>query len=267
VLWGWHSFTGDNVFQLSKKVEQNHWIREDMIAIKDDKDKRACGFRKIKEKYSGDQLWTLLKKYDRQKALMSASIGKVSYRETDGPSGEQLLKTEGLVAGHAYSVIQAREVSEGVIGSGPTFKLLQLRNPWGTFEWKGDWSDKSSIWEKYPGIKKKVGHVNADDGGELYFHCITMTELLFANKHVIVAFWISFEDFQNVYTRVNVCDRTTVNDASLDVNENDGSCGIIKGFCCGCAKFWLCCQGSKNLYVGHHSTDETLDTKEGCCLV
>jgi hypothetical protein len=41
---------------------------------------------------------------------------------------------------------------------------------------------------------------------------------------------MTFEDFKNIYTRINVCDRTTVNDASLDVNENDGSCGIIKGF-------------------------------------
>lgn len=242
VLWGWHSFTGDNVFQMSKK--DNHWVREDMVAIKDPTDKRACGFKKTKEKYSDEQLWTLLKKYDRQKALMSASIGKMDYRDTDGPSGEQMLQTEGLVAGHAYSVIQAREVHDGVMGSGPSYKLMQLRNPWGTFEWKGAWADGSKEWKKHAGIKKKLGHVDADDG----------------------AFWMTFEDFVNVYTRVNVCDRTTTNDASLDVNEDDGSCGIIKGFCCGCTKFWICCHGLRNLY-GHHTTDETLDAKEGCCIV
>ena len=89
VLWGWHSFTGDNVFQMSKKPDKNHWKREDMVAINDKKDKRACGFTKTKEAYSDAQLWTLLKKYDKQKALMSASIGKMDYREDDGPSGEQ----------------------------------------------------------------------------------------------------------------------------------------------------------------------------------
>ena len=244
VLWGWHSFTGDNVFQMSKKPDKNHWKREDMVAINDKKDKRACGFTKTKEAYSDAQLWTLLKKYDKQKALMSASIGKMDYREDDGPSGEQMLEREGLVAGHAYSVIQAREVSDGIMGAGPTFKLLQLRNPWGTFEWKGAWSDKSKEWKKHPGIKKKLKFVDADDG----------------------CFWMTFEDFVSVYTRVNVCDRTTTNDASLDVNEDDGCCGIWKGFCCGCTKFWICCHGLRNL-DGHQTTDETLDAKEGCCMV
>lgn len=23
---------------------------------------------------------------------------------------------------------------------------MQVRNPWGSFEWKGDWSDKSEMW-------------------------------------------------------------------------------------------------------------------------
>ena len=242
VLWGWHSFTGDHVFQISKK--DSHWVREDMVAVKDEKDKRACGFKKTEESYPDKQIWTLLKKYDRQKALMSASIGKMDYRETDGPSGEQMLEREGLVAGHAYSVIQAREVSEGPMGSGPTYKLLQLRNPWGTFEWKGAWSDKSKKWKKHPQIAKKLNFVDADDG----------------------TFWMTFDDFVSVYTRVNVCDRTTTNDASLDVNEDDGACGVFKGFCCGCTKFWLCCHGLRNLY-GHQTTDETLDTKEGCCMV
>jgi len=102
-----------------------------MVAIKDKKDKPACGFKNTDNAYNADKLWILLKKYDKQKALMSASIGKMNYCEMDGPSGEQILKSKWLVAGHAYSVIQAREVSDDVMGAGQSFKLLQLRNPWG----------------------------------------------------------------------------------------------------------------------------------------
>lgn len=70
-----------------------------------------------------------------------------------------MLEREGLVAGHAYSLLQVREVSENfelMGGKDSKFRLLQIRNPWGTFEWKGSWSDKSSKWQKYPHIKKQV---------------------------------------------------------------------------------------------------------------
>ena len=60
------------VFQMSLvSGKKRGWKREDMVAIQDPKDKRSCGFRGTDELYSNDQLWTLLKKYDLQKALMS----------------------------------------------------------------------------------------------------------------------------------------------------------------------------------------------------
>ena len=40
----------------------------------------------------------------------------------------------GIVAGHAYSMIDIIEFVE----KGETVKLLRLRNPWGQNEWKGD---------------------------------------------------------------------------------------------------------------------------------
>jgi hypothetical protein len=260
VLWGWHSMTGDNVFQMSRK-EDGTWYREDMVAMDNPKNKRACGFRKTNEVYTEENLWTLLKKYDKQKALLSASIGKMDYSKVkgkkSGPSGEQMLEDEGLVAGHAYSVIQAKEVTEskkvslagmnvaldmGMSGKAKV-RLVQLRNPWGTFEWKGDWSDKSPLWKQHPHIQKEVKFEDLDDG----------------------AFWMTFEDFSKYYTRVNVCDRTTSSDLSLDVNEDRGSCGIVGGWLCGCANFWLCCKGARNLYCGHESTEETLDAREKTC--
>jgi hypothetical protein len=44
----------------------------------------------------------------------------------------------GLAQGHAYSILRAVEVDK--------IKLLQIRNPWGRGEWKGDWSDDSELW-------------------------------------------------------------------------------------------------------------------------
>ena len=245
VSWAWLSMTGNHVFQLSldSKTEKS-WIREDIKAMKNPKDKRDCGFRRTKEKFNDEQVWTLLKKYDQQKALMSGSIGKRKGRATDGPAGEQMLKQEGLVAGHAYSVISAVQVTERIRGvpkpNGKTFRLLQLRNPWGSYEWKGAWSDKSNMWNKYKSIANQLGHTNADDG----------------------TFWMSFADFQKNFTTINVCDRDTSKDASLNINEDNGSLGILCGFCCGCTRFWCLCQGFRNLYFSHETTDKTLDTNE-----
>lgn len=75
----------------------------------------------------------------------------------------------GLVGGHAYSLLRAYE------GNG--LKLIKLRNPWGSHEWNGDWSDKSKKWTSK--LKKELNYVDADDG----------------------SFWMSFDDFQKCYSR------------------------------------------------------------------
>lgn len=41
-------------------------------------------------------------------------------------------------------------------------RLLKLRNPWGSGEWQGDWSDLSPLWT--PELRKSEGCSIADDG-------------------------------------------------------------------------------------------------------
>ena len=45
--------------------------------------------------------------------------------------------------GHAYGLIGCAEVYDR---AGNFTKIVNVRNPWGSFEWKGDWSDNSPCW-------------------------------------------------------------------------------------------------------------------------
>lgn len=56
-----------------------------------------------------------------------------------------------------------------------------MRNPWGSFEWSGDWSDDSDCWT--PELKALVGFTDEPDG----------------------TFWMSYTDFQTYFSRVQVC--------------------------------------------------------------
>ena len=51
-------------------------------------------------------------------------------------------------AADAYSVLVVHEVNGN--------RLLCVRNPWGTFEFDGDWSDKSDLWNKHPEVKRAL---------------------------------------------------------------------------------------------------------------
>jgi len=57
-------------------------------------------------------------------------------------------------------------------------KLIKLRNPWGDFEWKGDWGDDSDLWT--PALKKQLGWTDVNDG----------------------TFWMCLNDFIHYFSRV-----------------------------------------------------------------
>ena len=72
-----------------------------------------------------DDTWAKLVDADRKGWPIAISMPAVRAKDME--------REWGLVEEHAYTVLQAREL-DGV-------RLLQLRNPWGKGEWKGEWSD------------------------------------------------------------------------------------------------------------------------------
>jgi calpain-15 len=119
---------------------------------------------------SNGEFWRLMKHFDEEGYLISASTpGEDRWTEIGGPDQEG-----GLVPGHAYSVIIVKEALN--------HKLMNIRNPWGNFEWDGDWSDKSSLWTRE--MKELINPVLDENDG---------------------TFWMSFGDFVKHFRSLNVC--------------------------------------------------------------
>ncbi|KAL6060627.1 putative cytoskeleton-associated protein CAP5.5 [Balamuthia mandrillaris] len=100
-----------------------------------------------------DALWARLLNNVKEGFLMGCCI--------DAPTkGAEDKLENGLLANHAYSILDCQEY-KGV-------KLIRLRNPWGHFEWNGDWSDKSDLWNS--DFKRHFNLVDENDG--TFYMCL-----------------------------------------------------------------------------------------------
>ncbi|XP_043953116.1 calpain-5-like [Gambusia affinis] len=127
-------------------------------------------------------LFQTLVKVHEHKSLITCSI-----RPAEGETVESVLDC-GLVRGHAYGITAMRKVRlpENPPRTGGTFRLfmVRMRNPWGTTDWKGAWSQGSEEWQQLSRAEReKMGFVVRDVG----------------------EFWMDLRDFCCYFTDVVVC--------------------------------------------------------------
>ena len=113
-----------------------------------------------------------MKQWDDDGFLMSGSVAGEDRWSEVGMVNETL--PNGLIPGHAYTVLLAKDVKR--------HRLVQLRNPWGSFEWTGEWSDTSPQWTTE--IKRELNYEpKANDG----------------------TFWMTYYDFIKHFHSLNIC--------------------------------------------------------------
>jgi calpain-15 len=132
--------------------------------LNDAHNRNSVGLAPTGIKVSKDQLWQALRQADEQNHVMAAWTCKdpVGGAAGRGASGE-VIAADGIVKGHAYSLISAREVKSA---DGRPWRCVQIRNPWGAnpaAEYKGELSDNWSGWSQYPQLKKQL----LGEGGKL----------------------------------------------------------------------------------------------------
>ncbi|KAI3376387.1 hypothetical protein L3Q82_016868 [Scortum barcoo] len=105
----------------------------------------------------------------------------------EGETVESVLDC-GLVRGHAYGITAVRKVrlGEKLLKTGGMSRLfmVRMRNPWGTTDWTGAWSQGSQQWQQMSRTEREKMGLVVRDVGE---------------------FWMDFEDFCHYFTDVVVC--------------------------------------------------------------
>ena len=117
-----------------------------------------------------DQYWTELVAAERRGWICVCGTYNAATFEEHLPNG--------LVSGHAYSLLDAQEVTDS---QGHHCRILLIRNPHGKTEWNGDWSDSS--WKWTPQLRQRFGVKIEDDG----------------------LFWMPWEDFTQAFQTVGFC--------------------------------------------------------------
>ncbi|KAJ3300620.1 Serine/threonine-protein kinase smu1 [Borealophlyctis nickersoniae] len=108
----------------------------------------------------------------------------------------------GLIHNHAYSVLRTIEINQK--------KFVLIRNPWGSAEWNGKWSDGSAEWTSE--WLTSLNHTFGNDGN-FWMECKIVYDAMW------LAFWlltIAYSD-SDFLTEWTVIDRTRLFDKSWTV--------------------------------------------------
>lgn len=147
--------------------------------LRDAKNRNSVGLAP-KGQLSSAQVWERLKMADASNHVMAAWTSKDPAVATGRGASGEVIASDGIVKGHAYSLISAKEVLRDETGT--LQRVVQLRNPWGAnpaAEYKGELADDWDGWSRNPRMK---------------------AELLGSSGKLDGMFWMTYENFINRYS-------------------------------------------------------------------
>jgi len=237
-LWALEAMTGDKCVEYSISQQDQTWQPMHLKHDPTPKNKRRCVMswnKATDQPLSPEQMFKELMSMESKGYLLAAGSKGVDETLERGRRG---INREGIVPGHAYSILK---VAHPITAGMERVRLVCVRNPWGSFEWKGDWSDKSEKWGQYPLIRAQIwpDTSNDDDG----------------------IFWMEWSDFIQHFDSIQVCMKSQgLHDLAFESHEENGIFGPCIGCFCGCLKYWLLCQGPYKLWCAKDNRQRELSS-------
>jgi calpain-15 len=238
-IYAMHVITGDEVRMFVHEAEKQCFAEEFMkVEGGTGKDaKVSMYYADANKKIPEDAMYDLLCKYHKEGLVLSGGTLGKDQTLTEGRQENN----SGLVAGHAYTILQ---VYQPRLTLKDDIKLIKIRNPWGTFEWKGDWGDHSPLWDQHPLVRTEMGKWAKEDGSD-------------------GCFYMNWKDFLYHFRQISVCyTKRDLSRVRLDVIEEFDVCGPTAGCVYGCTKFWCCCSGCYHLWCPRSSADALAKAKK-----
>jgi hypothetical protein len=171
------------------------------------------------------RMFKVVSKCLKHNMLMCAGSRHDGKTDKDAPD-------QGIVHGHAYTILDTATAGGE--------RIIKLRNPWGSGEWTGKYSNK--------GTKDWMGNImdSIRSAGQ-------------AMAHEDGTFWMPFEDFARYFCHVDICVvKKSIGTMHLQTNEGFGICGLVCGVFKGFVTFFICCQGVKALWFPKRKTTAQL---------
>ncbi|GFR48950.1 hypothetical protein Agub_g10964 [Astrephomene gubernaculifera] len=110
--------------------------------------------------------------------------------------------TTGLARARNYSVLDARVVTLDGSAPSPTgrnVRLVKLRDPARQNEWKGDWSDSSSLWDQHPAVARTL---------DFKREAAAEGDAASGSARRDGSFWMTFEDFLRYFRTMTLCGKS-----------------------------------------------------------
>lgn len=123
----------------------------------------------------------------------SLKEGDIISLGTIGNGDDSVTNEYGLVMSHAYTVIDTVRLTNN---NEETYRLIKMRNPWGSEYYDGDWCDDCSQWTT--DYRAKADFTNANDGEiwiadtDLYASSDQLFVNYFVDKATYHEAWIDF---------------------------------------------------------------------------